>query len=235
MQKITFTKDSILVSIWDEVGEKWQDRSIADSNLPLSWYLPYEVFIDPGVTIKDVLGHLTRYLEQVNFLFINQLRGLSLDDVIKILEEAKSEKSKIQADEMCIIWVGKIIDDDEDDMINIYPALMAIEIDPDSDVETFHSAHDLEVDQLLGLEFSVDDFLELFNENNPAQTELSGIVSWRMFDFIGGLLEELVTYSFANRLIQISELSNLPPMTSIELFKHMESLDKFFNNGQNDN
>jgi hypothetical protein len=33
-------------------------------------------------------------------------------------------------------------------------------------------------------------------------------------------------------MVQLSELSNLPPLTADELFKHMENLDKFFKNGK---
>lgn len=239
MQKITFTKKSILISFWDETGEKWQDRDISESDLPFSWYLPYEVFVEPKVTARDVLNRLVPYAEQVNFMFVNYLRGLPLEDVIKILTTAKIEKSGTKVDAVCLIWVGEITQtDDEDDTIDIYPALMALEIDEtDSEGEndTFHSVLDINVKQLLDSELVVDDFLELYYEHSPDDTEVSGVTSWSLFDFLRGLLGELVVYAFANRFIQLSELSNLPPLTSEELFKHMDNLDKFFKNGKSNN
>lgn len=234
MQKIKFTKGSILASFWDENGEKWQDRNIGDSDLPLSWYLPYEVVIDQKVTIRDVLTHLSKYEDQVNFMFVNYLRGLSITDLIKVLTTAKTEKPGANATVACLIWVCKISEAEEDDIIDLYPTLMAMEIDTKDNTEIFKSAFDIDVNCLLDLELIADDLLEIFHENEPTETDISGITRWRLFDFLSGLLDELVSYSFANRLIQISEFSNLPPMTSAELFKHMESLDKFFNNGQND-
>ena len=238
MQKITFNKKSILISFWDETNEKWIDRNIAEADLPISWYLPYEIFIEPKVTIREVLKLLEPYAEQVNFIFINYLRGILFDDLMKVLTSAKNEKSKVKVDAMCLIWVGEIkpINEEEDEeSIDIYPTLMALdmdELDPDGENDKFYSALDVNVKQLLDSELVVDDLLELYREEDPDETEFSGITSWSMFDFVRGLLGELVMYAFANRMVQISELSNLPPLTAAELFKHMENLDKFFKNGK---
>jgi len=239
MQKITFTKKSILISFWDEQGEKWQDRDISGSDLPISWYLPYEVFVEPKVTIRDVLNRLMPYADQVNFMFVNYLRGLPLEDVVKILTTAKVEKSGTKVDAMCLIWVGEITQTEvEDGAVDIYPTLMALEIDdidPEGENDTFHSALDIDIKQLLDSELVVDDFLEIYHEDTPDEIEVSGITGWSLFDFLRGLLGELVMYSFANRFIQMSELSNLPPLTAEELFKHMDNLDKFFKNGKSNN
>ena len=70
MQKLTFTKYSILVSFWDETSEKWIDRNIADTSLPITWYLPYEVHIEKNVTLRDIVNMLTPYSEQLNFVFL---------------------------------------------------------------------------------------------------------------------------------------------------------------------
>jgi hypothetical protein len=236
MQKITFNKKSILISFWDESSEKWIDRNITESDLPISWYLPYEVFVEPKVTIRDVLGLLEPYSDQLNFIFVNYMRGLLFSDLTQLLKSAKSEKSKLSIDAMCLIWVGEIKSTSGDEeVIDIYPTLMALEIDEldqDGENDTFYSVFDVNTKQLLDSEFIVDDLLELYREEDPDETEFSGIAGWSMFDFVRGLLGELVMYAFANRMIQLSELSNLPPLTADELFKHMDNLDKFFKNGK---
>ena len=237
MQKITVNKKSILISFWDESSEKWIDRNIAEADLPISWYLPYEVFIEPKVTIRDVLKLLEPYSEQVNFIFINYMRGILFNDIVKLLTSAKNEKSKLKVDAMCLIWVGEIkqITEEDEETIDIYPTLMALDMDeqdPDGENDKFYSVFDVNVKQLLDSELVADNLLDLYREEDPDETEFSGITSWSMFDFVRGLLGELVMYAFANRLVQISELSNLPPLTAAELFKHMENLDKFFKNGK---
>jgi hypothetical protein len=236
MQKITFNKKSILISFWDDSCEKWIDRNINESDLPISWYLPYEVFVEPKVTIRDVIKLLEPYTEQLNFIFINYLRGLPFDELVKLLNSAKVEKSKVKVDAICLVWVGEIkpIDGDEES-VDIYPTLMALdmdELDPDGENDTFHSVLDTNIKQLLDSELVVDDLLELYRAEDPDDTEFSGITGWSLFDFIRGLFGELVMYAFANRMVQLSELSNLPPLTADELFKHMENLDKFFKNGK---
>lgn len=236
MQKITFNKKSILISFWDEASEKWIDRNISEADLPISWYLPYEVFVEPKVTIRDVLRLLEPYSEQLNFIFINYMRGLLFNDLVKLLTSTKSEKSKLKVDAMCLIWAGEIKPiNEEEESIDIYPTLMALdmdELDPEGENDTFYSALDINIKQLLDSELIVDDILELYRTEDPDETEFSGVTGWSLFDFVRGLLGELVMYAFANRMVQLSELSNLPPLTADELFKHMENLDKFFKNGK---
>jgi hypothetical protein len=232
MQKITFHKKSIQVSFWDETAEDWQDRDISKSELPITWYLPYEVFVEEGVTIREVLTLLKPYSEQINYVFINYLKTVSFESLLESLFGADREDTlDDDVSLICMLWVGQVKPlDDEEDELSAYPTLMALDAtgDEDSDEDEFVSIHEISITQLLDKPLIIDDLLEYVDDLMDSQ--FSGITSWSLFDFIRTLANELTTYSFVTGVFPKSELDNLPPLSSTELFEHMEDLDDFFKN-----
>lgn len=231
MQKITFHKKSIQVSFWDETVEDWQDRDISKSELPITWYLPYEVFVEEGVTIREILTLLKPYSEQVNYVFINYLKTVSFEGLLDSLFGAEREDSIEDVSLICMLWVGQVKPlDDEEDELDVYPTLMALDAtgDEDSEEDEFISIHEISITQLLDKPLVIDDLLEYVDESMESQ--FSGITSWSLFDFIRTLATELTTYSLVTGVFPKSELDNLPPLSSTELFEHMEDLDDFFKN-----
>lgn len=231
MQKITFHKKSIQVSFWDETKEDWQDRDISKSELPITWYLPYEVFVEEGVTIREILTLLKPYSEQINYVFINYLKTVSFEGLLDSLFGADREDSIEDVGLICMLWVGQVKPlDDEEDELDAYPTLMALDAtgDEDSEEDEFISIHEISITQLLDKPLIIDDLLEYVDESMESQ--FSGITSWSLFDFIRTLASELTTYSFVTGVFPKSDLDNLPPLSSTELFEHMEDLDDFFKN-----
>jgi hypothetical protein len=230
MNKLTFTKKSILFSLWDESSTKWIQRDITETDLPITWYLPYEVFVDEGVTLRDVIQLLTPYTQSLNFVFVSYLKGLLFEEVLDSLQTSEVRTTSIKADAICMLWVGQIKPlDDEDDSIDMYPTLMALEMgeDEDGEEDEFHSIYELSVNQLLDKQLVLDDFLEFYDESQPEETTFSGVTNWSFFDFTRCILSELVMHCFTNGLFPTSD-AHINPMTSTELFEHLDQLDIFF-------
>lgn len=233
MQKITFTKKSIQFSLWDESAESWQNRDIAESDLPITWFLPYEVYVEDGVTLRHILNHLKPYSGQLNFIFVNYLTGLPFEELLISLDESSDMEEIVKTDAVCLLWVGQVrpIEEEDDNELAVFPSIMALELigdDEDSEDE-FHNIHEMTVKQLLDGPFILDDLLEYYDEDSIDETLFSGVTSWKLFDFISGILKELTIFAFANGIFTKSS-DKLPPLSSKELFEHLSDLDKFFKN-----
>jgi hypothetical protein len=232
MQKLTFTKQSILISFWDETSEKWIERNMADASLPITWYLPYEVHIEKNVTLRDIINMLIPYSEQLNFVFLAYLNGVQVEDLFAELLSRPAEPHDLKIDAICLLWMGQVKPVPEIDDLKIYtfPALLALEIideDDDGSEDELHSIYDITVDQLLDKSIVIDDFLEYYDDDKHNDALFSGITDWQFFDFIRTILSELVLYSFTTDIIKKSDL-NTDPIGPAELFEHLDKLDKFF-------
>lgn len=228
-----------MFSLWDETDEKWIERNILESNLPITWYLPYEVYLEENITVADVLDLLSEYTDQINFIFINYSKGIPFEEIVKCLVEAKPKKSNLKIDSVCLLWIGELSEADEEfDEVEIYPAMMALEIDetdPDGENDQLYNISELNIKQLMNSNLVLDDILEIYRTDGSEEIAVSAITSWTLFDFIRGLLNDLLSYAIINRLLLVSEFSKVPPLNSEELFNHLDNLDKFFKSGQNDN
>jgi hypothetical protein len=202
--------------------------------LPITWFLPYEVYVEDGVTLRTILNHLKPYSDQINFVFVNYLTGLPFEELLTSLDESSDMDDIIKTDAVCLLWVGQVrsIEEEEEDLeLAVFPSIMALELigDDDDGEDEFHNIHEMSVNQLLDQPFILDDLLEYYDEDSIDETLFSGVTSWNLFDFVGGILKELTIFAFANGIFTKSS-ANLPPLSSKELFDHLSDLDKFFKN-----
>lgn len=235
MQKLTFKKDQIVASFWDTEAEDWQDRSLSESSLPLSWFLPYETFVEDDVTLRDILDQLELHASYINLIFINYLKGIPYSDLVNELKNMEQIEPLHKIDAVCLLWGSEVKQlDSEENSIQVYSTLMGLEMaeDEDSGDDELFNIHEITPAQLLDSEFIVDDLIEFYPDESPEETILDGVTSWTLFDVLRSILNELSTYSIVAGIFKRSETEGDAPISSTDLFEHMEDLDKFFNSDQ---
>lgn len=236
MQKLTFKKDRLVASFWDTEAEDWQERDLAESSLPLTWFLPYETYVDEGVSLADMLRLLKPHESYINLVFIHYLKGIMFGDLVDELISTKSQEEFHKIDAVCLMWVSQVkpIEGDEENLLDTQPVLMGLEMSEDDEGEDdeFHSIHEVTPTQLLESEFVIDDLIEFYTHEDPDETLLSGVTSWTLFDVLRSVLSELSTYCLVSGLLKRVDSESVAPIDSIELFDHLSDLDKFFNSGQ---
>lgn len=186
MQKLTFTKTGIVCSFLDQSSSKWIDRDIFEAELPFTWYLPYAVVIEEGVTVREILSHLLKYEEQINFIFVSHLKGLQLSELIKSIESVDKETDVEKVDAVCLLWIGQVkpLAEEEDPFLAIQPAMMALEMPDllDEEEDELHSIHNISAKQLMDSPFVLDDLLEFVDSDEAEEAQFSGLVNWEVFD-----------------------------------------------------
>jgi hypothetical protein len=237
MQKLTFKKDKIIASFWDTESEDWQDRSLSESNLPISWFLPYETYVDDGVTLRDILIQLEEHSTYLNLIFINYLKGIPFSDLINELKNIEQVETPHKIDAICLMWASEVkppTDEDEESFIQIYSTLMGLTMAEDEDLEEdeLFSIHEVTSTQLLDSEFVIDDIIEFYTDDKPEETILDGVTSWTLYDVLKSILNDLSTYSIVSGLFKRSEGSAEAPIQITELLEHLADLDKFFKSDQ---
>jgi hypothetical protein len=236
MEKITFTKTDILYSFWDESSGKWIERSLSTSELPFSWYLPYEVYIDSDVTLLDLFDKLEKYSNLINVIFINHLKAIPLETLISLLKQNLDTPSNHEIDNLCILWSGEVksVKNIEEPLINQTPAIMGLQFDNTTDTldeadDTLYSIRDMSVSQILELPIILDDILEFIDPDDDTDIILEGITSWTLYDVLGIICTELSTYCFVKGLLSKTYGIKTTPLAASEFFDYLETLDKFFN------
>jgi len=231
MQKITFTKTSILCSTFDQTNLGWIDRDIADSQLPISWYLPYTVKIEEDVTLRDVLTLLSAYTDELNFMFVNYLKTIPYEKLVSVLIESDDIEHSNEIDSICLLLAGQIKEiEDSETLLITQPRLMAFEIiDEDRvDDDDLYSVLEISVKQLLDTQFILDELVEYYDDVNPDDEPFSGLVDWTLFQFISGLFSELAVYALIKGLMPGVENLAFAPLTVSQLFEHLEELDQYY-------
>lgn len=232
MDKIKILKDSIVYSQFNETSGAWMDIDIANSELPITWYLPYDVELEDGITIKEVLSQLEKYAQQLNFIFINQLKGLQIENLTQLIQTASIPDSELEMDVLCLLWACETKPgDDEFQAINMYPLIMALEMSEDDDDDSedaLHNIYDLSANQLLNTRLVLDDLLEIYTHNDDEDPVFTGITAWPLYDFIRTLCNELVVYTYSSGTFPTVKDGESLKLTIDELFEHIEDLDKFF-------
>ena len=230
MEKIIFKKEALLASFWDVSEIKWVNRPVASSELPITWFLPYIVEIEEGLTIREILGLISPYIEQIDFIFINYLKGLSYQKLVDALFSSPITEEVHKSDATCLLWVAEVKTVNGENHTDVCANLTSIEFGPDEDEDdsVLYPLTDMTISQLLDKELVLDDWLELANVMSPDEILYEGVNQWTLFDFIGGILSELAIYAYSTGLVSFEEGSGLVPINSIDLFDHIDSLDNFY-------
>lgn len=230
MEKVIFTKHGILCSFWDAPTTKWTEKKLSETELPVSWILPYMVEIEDGLTIRELLESLKPFEDAMSFMFLNDLMGLSFNTVRDSLLNGELDDHKIKTDVITLMWNGDV-DQGENPGINIYPTIMSVEFDekyPDNEMENFQPLHDISLADMLGKPFELDNWIEMFETNQIGVPILSGEFSWSFYDFMRGLISELTIFAYNKGLVTLPGGVQNTPLTIDVLFEHLDGLDNFY-------
>src|SRR5690606_28466762 len=146
MQKLTFKKNKLVALFWDSEKEDWQERDLAESNLPISWFFPYETYVDEGVSLNDILTLLKPYESYLNLMFINYIKGIPFSDLVDKLKNADSGEELQKIDAICLLWIAQVKPTSgEEPSIEVQPVIMGLEMSEDEDLENaeFHSIYEV--------------------------------------------------------------------------------------------
>ena len=230
MEKVIFTKDGLLCSFWENPATTWTERKLSETELPISWVLPYVVEIREGVTLRDVLVSLKPYEDAMSFMFLNDLMGLSFNTVRDALLNAEPDESKIKSDLITLMWVGEVTQG-EDPGMSMYPTIMSVEFDnrdPENGLENYMPLHDISISNMLDRPFELDDWLEFFDVDQMTVPIMSGGFSWSFYDFMRGILSELTVFSYNRGIITLPNGVQNAPLPIESLFSHIDGLDAFY-------
>lgn len=237
MDKIKILKDAIVYSQLDEASGAYLDKDLTETELPITWYLQHDVELEDGITVKEILVQLSKYSQQLNFIFINELKGLQLENLSSLIQNANIPDSQLSLEVLCLLWACEVKPEgDEFPAINMYPLIMALEMsddedDEDEDAESLlHSIYDLSANQLLNTTIVLDDLLEFYANDDAEDADLVGITNWPLYDFIRALCNELVIYTYASGVFPNQQNGESIKLSVSELFEHIEELDQFFKN-----
>jgi hypothetical protein len=195
MQKVSINKTGINISFWDDQSEKWIEKSLADSNLPITWFMNYAVEIEMGMTVREILDQLKPHAEALKFYFVQNLGGVELEEIFMIADQAKIIKQEIAAKEVFLLKIAdlkKINQNDQAiDFLSIYPVLMGLEIvneeDPESDV--LHPLSQINFENWCDLPILADDWLEIV-DSQDSSVKFECVINWTFSEIISTILSQ---------------------------------------------
>ena len=224
MERILFTKTGILCSMWDHKLAKWNEVDLTESQIPFSWCLPYSVEVDEGVTILEILNNLKSQWDHVNYVFVNPMMGIRMEDLLTAVTSAnKKERSSVNA--VCLNWAAEMRND-EDRGMSMYPTILGVVMN-DDDEDEFHDLYDLSISDLLNQPLVVDDWLEVVDsEDQLGDPVFDGAFAWSLYDFLNGILSELTLFAYSYGIVSLPEGVQTSPISITDLMNHIDDIDK---------
>lgn len=224
MQKVTIKQDGIYFSYWEEDEADWIDRNINEANLPLSWYLPYAVKMEDGLTIRTILSHLSFYKEQIEDNFSNALHGLSCKTVEDLIR-GSGEPITDQINYLYLFKIGEVIPASEEyKLIRKTPVIMGLFIKDDIESEDVYHLSSFPIEEWVDLPISIDYFME-YLDTDEDEVVLSGLTTWQFFEIIHTILAQIsLTLRITETLPTTASLES-GPLTISELFDWINELD----------
>lgn len=233
MEKLIIKPEGAYYSYYFENEDRWIEKDLIESSLPISWYANMPIEIIGKVSIRRIFELFERYDDQLTFMYANALKTLGFNDILTILESGESGNN-IPVKSICLVWAGEIIDhgEDSEDSIEISCAIVGLDTeDEDTDID------DDGVFQLTNFDFiqwaSVPVYLDNYLDFAKGQEEniiVGGIYSWKFGDFLECILSEISLNLFLSGQVSNPDIviTQHPQTMNIrELFRYLDEFDNF--------
>jgi hypothetical protein len=235
MEKIIIKPEGVYYAYFNEQADSWIEKDLIESELPISWYTPMTVEITGKVSIRRIIELFERYEDQLNFMYVKDLKTLTLKNIMEVLNQAK-EADAIPILSVCLVWVGEYIEDGENEFIMVENALVGLdtdELEPDDDSDNVDEG----VFQLTNFDFVqwsnvplyLDDYLDFIKSSKP-EIIFGGIHQWTLGDLFSCILAEISLNLFVSGLVTHPDIvidQRNPTMGVEELFRYLDELDDF--------
>lgn len=233
MEKIIIKPDAAYYGFYDEETDKWIEKDLIESSLPISWYTNLSVQIVGKVSIRRIFELFERYEDQLTFMYSKALKTLTFREVLTILESGEAEED-LPIKSICLVWAGEIIEEDEEEYIMINNALVGLDTEDDSeDVEEdgVYQLTNFDFIEWASVPIYLDDFID-FVKGRGENVIFGGVYSWKFGDFLECILSEIslnlfVSGQVSNPDVVVTERSST--MNVVELFKYLEELENLSN------
>ena len=90
MEKLIIKPEAAYYAYYEEDEDRWIEKDLIDSSLPISWYVDMPVEIIGKVSIKRIFELFERYEDQLTFMYAKALKTLGFNDLLTILEAGES-------------------------------------------------------------------------------------------------------------------------------------------------
>jgi hypothetical protein len=231
MDKLTIRKTGLYFSFWDESSEDWIERSIADSSIPLTWYLNYPIQFDGQLTVRELLTVLKPYSEIIDLVMIRELAGTTLASIYKLLNDGSPTGAEVLPSHIYLIKLADAIPTKQEEefiFLNSYPVLLGVtEIDETVEDDELYSLSSINFLDWCDLPIGVDDFLE-YIDSETEDTLLEGMINWTLAEALSAILNQI---SVTVQISQTSIVKSNPdsgPIQIADVFEWLDDLDRIF-------
>ena len=112
MDYIKFYNDRVVVNIWNENYEKWEEVKLSFIEKPISRYLRYLVMFDENLTVENFLRHLKTDMKNLNTIFKSSMGGFPLDPFFDELDKDSTDELNDEIDCVEFYWATEIYEND---------------------------------------------------------------------------------------------------------------------------
>lgn len=234
MEKLIIKPEAAYYAYYEEDEDRWIEKDLIDSSLPISWYADMPVEIVGKVSIRRIFDLFERYEDQLTFMYAKALKTLSFRDVLTILESGEVGE-EIPVKSLCLVWAGEIIEQTEaDDFVMISNALVGLDTeddDEDVDDDGVFQLTNFDFIQWASVPVYIDNYLD-FAKGSEDNIVFGGVYTWKFGAFLECILSEISLNLFlsgqvSNPDVVIKERTNT--MGIHELFRYIDELENFSN------
>jgi len=229
MEKIIIKPEAAYYGFYEEETDKWTERDLIGSSLPISWYTNLPVQIVGKVSIRRIFELFERYEDQLTFMYSKALKTLTFRQVLTILESGEAEED-LPIKSVCLVWAGELIEEDEETCITINNALVGLDTEDDSEdteEDGIYQLTNFDFIEWASVPIYIDNVLD-FVKDRGENVMFGGVYHCKFGDFLECILSEIslnlfVSGQVSNPEVVVTQRSN--PMNIIELFKYLDELE----------